>query len=101
MAASAESLFDAALAISFVESRGDQAELARLRALLSGTATPDTVVDAVLDGQREDGGWAPFWAPNYSGLDATCFRLALAEQLGVRDGECVARAGLHRRAAAA
>jgi hypothetical protein len=37
----------------------------------------------VLAEQREDGGWRPFWAADYSSLDATCFRLAQAVQVGI------------------
>src|SRR5688500_20035141 len=76
-------VFDAARAIGFVESHADPSERERLRALLAGEKPSEATADAVLAGQRADGGYAPFWAPDYSGLDATCFRLALAEQLGV------------------
>src|SRR5688572_6054403 len=76
-------VFDAARAIAFVEAHADPSERERLRALLDGAAPSEATADAVLAGQRGDGGYAPFWAPDYSGLDATCFRLALAEQLGV------------------
>ena len=77
-------VLDVARAIAFVESHADPSERERLRALLAGEPPSEATADAVLAGQRADGGYAPFWAPDYSGLDATCFRLALAEQLGVK-----------------
>ena len=33
--------------------------------------------------QRPDGGFQPFWAEAYSGLDATCYQLTQMEQLGL------------------
>ena len=77
-------VFDAARAIAYVEAHADPSERERLRALIAGEPPSEATADAVLAGQRADGGYAPFWAPDYSGLDATCFRLALAEQLGVK-----------------
>lgn len=70
---------DLDLVIAFVTRHGDAIEWARLRHLLSGERPSTEVVGALLAGQRHDGGWSPFWAPGYSGLDAICFRLAQAD----------------------
>jgi len=78
-----ERVFDATKAISFVEQHGDPVELARLRYVLSGERPAEAAVAAALAGQRDDGGWAPSWANDYSALETTCHRLSLAEQLGV------------------
>jgi hypothetical protein len=79
-------------AIQFVQARDNPVELDRLRHVLTGEPVPEAA-EALLAEQRADGSWAPFWAPAYSGLDATCFRLAQAETLGLDPGHpAVARA---------
>lgn len=83
---------DLARAASFVESRGGPLELARLHYLLTREAPPAEAVAALLAGQRADGGWADPWAAA-STVDATCYRLAQADQLGLGAAEpAVARA---------
>ena len=72
-----------ALAAAFVRRQGDAVERARLDYLLTGVPPRPAVVAALLAGQRPDGGWPPFWAPVAGSLDATCFRLAQADQLGL------------------
>ena len=81
-------------AIEFVERWGEPHEITRLRQLLFGELPSSTAMEALLATQREDGGWAAFWAKDYSSLDATCFRLSKAEALGVDlSNDAVHRAG--------
>lgn len=58
-------------------------EQARLRLALAGEAPAADIIEQLERSQRGDGGWAPFWAPDYSSLDATCYQLAQADQLGM------------------
>ena len=81
-------------AIAFVRSAGNAVELARLRYALEGSVPPPEVRTQALADQREDGGWSPFWAPDYSSLDATCFRLAQAEQLGLTPADAAIQRAL-------
>ena len=74
-------------AIQFVQSNGNNVELARLRYLLAGEQPSLPIIEELFSGQQEDGGFAPFWAPGYSAIDATCYRLAQAEQLGLGETE--------------
>jgi Squalene-hopene cyclase C-terminal domain len=78
---------------AFVQAHGSASEQSRLRVLLDGTRPTAEEEAAILAGQRPDGGWAPFWAADYSSVDATCFRLAQAEQGGIAsEHEAIQRA---------
>ena len=68
---------------SYIEKNGTLVEKARLAYLLKGTSPVKDVVSELFTGQGEDGGWPAKWSHNISSLDATCFHLAQAEQLGL------------------
>lgn len=70
-------------AVAYIQNEGQPVEHARLAAILHGEPPSDQHVAELTAGQRDDGGWSPFWAADYSSVDATCFRLAQAEQLGL------------------
>lgn len=74
-------------AVQFIEANGDDVEKAWLKRLLTGGRPNDEIRTRLLDGQRKDGSWPAFWAPHYSSLDATCYRLYRAEALGIRQEE--------------
>lgn len=70
--------------MAFVRQHGNEFDIARLDWLDGLAEEPCLSCEQearFFSGQRDDGGWAPFWAPDYSSLDATCFRLAQAEGL--------------------
>ncbi|WP_067625480.1 prenyltransferase/squalene oxidase repeat-containing protein [Alicyclobacillus acidiphilus] len=71
-------------AIQFVRNHGNNVEQGRLNVLLQADGLVQESIEKLKRSQREDGSWSPFWAPNASSLDATCYRLAQTEQLGVK-----------------
>jgi hypothetical protein len=74
-------------AVAFVKTQGNEVEQARLKYLLTNEHPSQTVIAQLFAGQRHEGGWSPFWAKDYCSLDATCFRLAQAEHLGISGSE--------------
>lgn len=70
-------------AIDFVAEHGTLSEQARLAFILEGRLPTAQPTQDLLTDQRADGGWSPFWASSYTSLDATCYRLAQGEQMGV------------------
>jgi hypothetical protein len=80
-------LMDIQAAMDFVARHGDPIEQARLHYLMTEAPASSQAADALLSGQRSDGGWEPGWAAYYSSLDATCFRLTQARQLGLGGDE--------------
>ncbi len=85
---------DLASAVAFVVRRGNAVEKARLNLLIHGEQPAGDLVLQFLTGQRDDGGWAAFWSQTTTSIDATCFRLAQADALGLApDHPAIARAG--------
>lgn len=87
-------------AVAYVREHGSEFENARLNVLLGEDELPSRELqERFLAGQRDDGGWAPFWAKEYSSLDATCFRLSQCEALAIgRWNPALVRAGDFLRA---
>lgn len=76
-------MINATQAINFIRENGNAVDQARL-AYISVRKRPSAKEHAIFaTSQREDGGWSPFWAEDYSSVDATCFQLAKADQLGL------------------
>lgn len=74
-------------AVQFIKKNGKEVEQSRLHYVLSNEHPSEAITTLLFADQRLDGGWSPFWAEGYSSLDATCFRLAQAEQLGISQSE--------------
>jgi len=74
---------DLARAIAFAQQHATAIEQARLEYILKRAPPTPPIRAQLFAGQHNDGGWAPFWAASYTSLDATCYRLAQAEALGL------------------
>ena len=85
---------DVERAAAFVEANGDALERGRLNCIIHNGAPPAEALEALREGQGPDGGWPAYWSGEESSLDATCFRIDQAEDLGAPAAELVAR-GLH------
>ena len=70
-------------AIEFIRHNGNPLAEAQLDWILQRTRPSYAVTFKLFEDQRHDGSFAPFWAPDNSSIDATCYRLAQAEGLGL------------------
>ena len=83
------------LAKKFVQSNGNLIEQAQLNFVLNDQPVPSSIIAEFFSSQHQNGSWNPFWAAHYSSLDATCFHLARAHELGIsRSDPAIAKAFL-------
>lgn len=76
-------MFDLDKAVAYLQTDTGPMTAAKLAFILTGQRPSDAVGQQLFADQRPDGGFQPFWAEDYSSLDATCYRLAQAEGLGI------------------
>jgi hypothetical protein len=86
---------DLSKAIHFVQKNGSDVEVMRLKFYLGEQGLPETEYLKIFADQHEDGGWAPKWLPGYSSPNATCYRLAQAEQLGINKSQIQLQKAIH------
>ncbi len=73
---------DVDLSVAFIQAHGTEFDRVRLDLLLeNGPLLSPEQQQRFFAGQRDDGGWPAFWAPDYSSVDATCYRFAQAESM--------------------
>ena len=85
-------MVDIDAAIGYVVAHGDPVERARLSYLRTGQRPDPQVIDRIVEGQTEAGGWLASTDGAVSSIDATCFRLNELDDLGGLHGEPVDRA---------
>jgi hypothetical protein len=79
-------------AIGYVVAHGDPVERARLSYLRTGQQPSEQVIERIVAGQLENGGWPASTDGVIPSIDATCFRLNELADLGSLHGEPVERA---------
>src|SRR3954454_7432581 len=79
-------------AIGYVVAHGDPVERARLSYLRTGQRPDPAIIDRIVSGQTESGGWPASTDGDVPSVDATCFRLNELDDLGGLHGEAVDRA---------
>ncbi len=78
--------------MGYVVAHGDAVERARLSYLRTGQRPDQQVIDRIVAGQTEAGGWSASSDVTIGSIDATCFRLNELDDLGGLRGEPVDRA---------
>jgi hypothetical protein len=78
----------------YLEHHATPLELACLAFILDGKIPSKWVIESLFIDQNPDGGWPARWSQRISSLDATCFHIALAEQLGLTTIEMRLQAAL-------
>ena len=85
-------MVDIDAAIGYVVAHGDPVERARLSFLRTRQTPPAQIIERIVTGQLDSGGWPASGDGTISSVDATCFRLNELDDLGGLHGDQVERA---------